>query len=538
MSLDDWLKKAKSDGVIKDAPSNKNPKEENKMEVKKMGSSPIGKQAVDILPRTEPWKARFIGDRKKKKLVVQAFRDMFPCVNEWLEGKPKGTAKCYGLYLLNFCRQANILPDEFGKLSHNKEEMEKARDIAWDTIKRKKGCTAVGMMKSVKSFFRYYTKGYQLPFDCQKGGHHRLNIKSTDKREKFVWGTMEQARERVYGIINEAGLKYRAIFVMDLVTGLRINSFLSLKWKHLKDIIEINGQEVVVIRVTPRIDQKLDSAGIEFYYAFLTKHALRTLRRYEAKFRGNATNEDLVFPSPLGGPMNSTSINLAWKRAIRRAEEKGLMPGGAHKKLWFHRIRALFKKFVRNSPIDDDEFKEFLMGHTLRAAREAYSERDPLELAREYVKINFEPPIAYLKEQHRKLLEEKQRLEAGPKEADFSVRETLEAEIDEETQGQGWQSPQMETPMPPTTEIPMYPHEKKLAQEMRDEIPKPTATVETASEKAPERILKPAPKHCLRNKTFERGATDEYCHSLCVVQSPSEYKACQELREEQPDLFA
>lgn len=181
MTLDSWLKKAKRNGIIV--------KEEKKMEVKKPGSSPIKKV---VLPESSREK---LGHRNPKGTIQHQFIEQFPEVKEWLKRKPKGTTKIYSFHLLKFCRETNMTPKQFGELSHNKAEMEKARDIAWDIICKTKdrasGRYAKGMRNALQSFYRFYTKGYKLPFDSQKGGHHTIREEFKEKREKFQWGTLE-----------------------------------------------------------------------------------------------------------------------------------------------------------------------------------------------------------------------------------------------------------------------------------------------------------------------------------------------------------
>lgn len=136
------------------------------------------------------------------------------------------------------------------------------------------------------------------------------------------------------------------------------------------------------------------------------------------------------------------------------------------------------------------------MGHVLTGSRENYADRDSIELAKEYLKIDFEPPLKSLK---RKFLIEQQK------------REEMEDTIKKVES----------RPIPPTPIKPI-PHtiQEKASIKPNSKLP-----------------IGPPPKYCLRNLSFTHATDDSYCHETCIKATPTKYKACQEVKAENPELF-
>lgn len=519
--LEKWLKEAKKDGFVLESSNPDTPKNE---ENEKVGAIPTGKEPRDILPKGRE-RVRYFGAKKHKPLY-ERFMEQFPCVGDWLRHKLGGTKGSYGNAFLAFCREANILPDDFGKM-----EMFKARDLAWKHIEitmRRTAARASVMMKSCTSFYRYYNKGVKLPFDTQKGGHHKIVTPRSQRRNKFRWGTIDEARELIFAIIDQTtNLRDKMMYTLAVSTGIRENAFWDFKWKDFEQRIDVNGEQVIVIKVTPELDQKIEGYRFDFYYAFLSGYALKLFEQYEQKYRGNRGLEDYVFytlsSSGLfeeGRKMSRERASKTFRQLVDKCKKKGIVPKGRGD-LWFHLLRALFKKFVRNSPITDDEYKEFIMGHVLPGSREAYADRDPIELAKEYLKINFSPPIEYLKRKFKE--EQRKREELEIRVTELEIEQTGPTQLRRETHT-AYKAPSFEDVPSNLTVGPIAP-KRPVVQ-----------TVESSINRTQVEIG-PPPKACLRRLDVKNMKDDSYCHTFCKEHFLTEYKGCQEAKKENPELF-
>ena len=489
--LEKTMAKAKKNGVVNDSDV----------------SNVKAKEPRDILPKP---KLDHVGGRFKADNAADKFLKMCPLVAQWLRFKRTQKAKVNCLYpFLHFCRQANIMPKDFGELNKTREEILKARDMVWSVcmklMNEGRPSYALSVRKTCKAFYRFYCKGdAELPFATKSGDYHYISTEE-QKIPEFEWGTIEEAKEYFRNILSKApNLTMRTIFMLIYVTGWRINVFTHLKWKHLKEIgiIDVDGQDVLVLKITPKIDVK-QSKALKKYFSFITGEALEALRLYEKHYREGSKPEDIMFRTNRGTVMTNFCIEDNFKRIIRTCENQGLLPKGASKPgcLTPHKLRKVFNKIIRNSKDTKFEYGEFLMGHKLPGAAEVYTLKDYRELAREYLKADFSAPKDYYK---RKWLEEQKEKEEMKTATQIYKEPAPEGIPVEETQ-------------------------------ITQDAPMEQAIIKKA---IVSRIPKPAPNYCPRGLTFHNKNTDSYCHTLCAKTHPTEYAACQELQVEQPEMFA
>ena len=498
--MNGWLQKtmakAKKNGVVNDSGAS-NAKE---------------KEPRDILPKPKGYD----GKRRMKfrDNTFTEFIEVCPIVGQWVRFKKTLGAKRVFVYpFLHFCREANIMPKDFGDLNTTRKDTLKARDMVWDVCSKlmneNRNNTALAVRKSCKAFYHFYCKGdADLPFDTKAGGFHHISV-DAHKLPEFEWGIFEEAKEHFFDMLSKArGLMMRTIMLLIYVTGWRINVFTHLKWKHLEEIgvIDVDGQDVLIVKITPEIDTKQGRA-LKKYYSFITGTALETLRLYEERFRNGRDSEQYVFLTPQSNrPIMRLRLEQYFKRIVRECEREGLLKEGSskHGVLTPHKLRKVFRKVMQETKGIEFEYKEFLMGHKLPGgATDIYALKDYRELARAYLKADFSAPKDYYK---RKWLEEQR------------AREKMETatQIYKEPAPEGLPVEEAETPI--TQEAPME-----------------QAIIKKA---IVSRIPKPAPNYCPRGLTFHNTTTDSYCHTLCAKTHPTEYQACQELQVEQPEMFA
>jgi hypothetical protein len=88
----------------------------------------------------------------RKPSIQERLMNEHECVREWLENRPPQTQTSYGVFLSNFCRFANITPEQF-----QNTERKQARDLAWNFIKtfNNSPATMSISMAALKSFYRH-----------------------------------------------------------------------------------------------------------------------------------------------------------------------------------------------------------------------------------------------------------------------------------------------------------------------------------------------------------------------------------------------
>ncbi len=312
----------------------------------------------------------------------QVFMKEHECVKEWLEIRPWGTRKQYGRKLMKFCEETSISPEEF--LSFDRF---KARNIVWKYAKpfiNESTSKAKNNLAALKSFYRS-KDGETLPFDSARGGKHYFNTK---RRKKAAMEHVPSKAE-MYRIIDaSSNIRDKSMLLVLFQSGVRVNALCHLTFKDVKEqLCRQEGPKIPLrLRVSDEIDTKLRGYSINFYDTFLQGEAVEALKAYCDSYHKDGDENEALFYSKLGNPINETAVWEMLKRCVRRA---GLDP----KTIWVHTIRKAFKRVVRRANIDDD-FKEAIMGHVLPGSRENYFSRQiPKEIEENYMKADFSREI-------------------------------------------------------------------------------------------------------------------------------------------------
>jgi len=299
-----------------------------------------------------------------------------PEVNSWLKNRPRNTQKAFAERLMDFCKTANVTPEEWRHM----DKIE-ARDLAWKYVEpliEERPSVARQTMIALKSWFRNLN-GDRLPLDSSRGGKHNIHR----RQKKAVYEKIPSKME-VYQIVDMASsLRDKAILLTLFQSGIRVNALCSLKYG---DVSEQLQNDIIMLKITWDIDEKLRGSNIAFYQTFLNGEGVVTLRQY-CELQHKLSKPD----TPLFYTRNMKPVTSVWvwkivKMCIKRA---GFDP----KTMWTHSLRKAFRKIVRQAPVDDDD-KEQLMGHVISGSRQAYYDRKDVDLIRKaYQKCNFQREV-------------------------------------------------------------------------------------------------------------------------------------------------
>lgn len=314
----------------------------------------------------------------KKGSVHLAFMSRHDCVSEWLFNRPPNTRKNYGRYLHNFCKFANVTPDQFQNM-----QRKEARDLAWSYIRtfQDKPSIMTLIMSALKSFYRN-KDGDTLPFDSRRGGKHYFN----GLRRKRLATEHVPSPDEVYVIVDQAKrLRDKAIFLVLFQSGIRVNGLCRLTYGMVRSQLEQN-KIPLRLRITDEIDTKLAGYRLNFYDAFIGKEAAEMLKSYCEKAHKNSSDNSPLFVS------STTKKGLTtagvWHNFRKYAEKAGFQKGTIR----VHTLRKAFKNQVIRSNINRD-YGELLMGHILQGSQENYVSRQGMveDLEEAYMKIDFSP---------------------------------------------------------------------------------------------------------------------------------------------------
>lgn len=306
-------------------------------------------------------------------LKHESIMETHPEVDAWLKNRPLNTQRAFARELMAFCEFAKVTPEDWRRM-----DKFKARDLAWkyvEPLSKKHAVEAKQTMIALKSWYRNLN-GEVLPLDSGRGGKHNIPIRA----QKAVYEKIPNKAE-VYQIVDMAGnLRDKALFLTLFHSGIRVNALCSLTYGMIAEQLD---KDIIALKITSEIDDKLRGANIPFYYTFINGEGVIALRQYcQVKHKNSKPEDHLFYSSSKQKPVAKSWVWWITKKCVRRA---GLDP----KTMWVHSFRKAFRKIVRQADIDDDT-KEELMGHVLRGSREAYFDRNSVDLVQKaYERCNF-----------------------------------------------------------------------------------------------------------------------------------------------------
>lgn len=341
---------------------------------------------------------RVTGVSSISKEQWERFADMYPEVKAWFSHfESTGTKRNYGSALLRFCKTQDITPKELGELWHNQDEVIKARQIVSSYIETLTNPSIIHFtIYALKSFYRWYTKGFQLPLDTKKGGIGYISIKQKRGAEKkrYAWGSLDDIRRKVHEIIGAAkDLQDKTALTFLFRTGCRDGVLQNLKMKHIKEYQEIDGVRELVLTITGDIDPKISHYDFPMledskeygYYTYLANDGLELFERFLKEYHSESKLEDYVFFKNCKGKRRSAIVGL--RTRFRTVTRKCGFP---YQEIWLHQLRSLFEQ-LGDSALPRNQI-EFLAGHLLKGAEKHYKWQNKTDSGRLYLKIDFGLP--------------------------------------------------------------------------------------------------------------------------------------------------
>ena len=173
------------------------------------------------------------------------------------------------------------------------------------------------------------------------------------------------SKQEIRVILDHSSVRNRAMFLMLYESGMRPDTQVKLRWKHIKE-------EFLAHKIPMKIELTSDilKCRVSERWTFIGEEGFKALKSYLVT-RLPLKEEDHVFVSerPEGRKLGSNSVSEAFNKLVKKldlAEPKGRKP----KEIRLYCLRKAFGK------IDVEEaYKEFWKGHT--DTKTHYVSRDP-----------------------------------------------------------------------------------------------------------------------------------------------------------------
>ena len=362
------------------------------------------------------------------------FLDLFKCESMQVFGDGVSQRDNSGLYQLKwFFDTVKVSPDEFLKLP---EEV-KRQKISVACRNKQSSSAAQVMFYMVQRF---------LDLNGKSLSYTRQQKRSMFKRQPYKNGKQHIPKaEEVYRMIDsfpkrntQQQLRGKALILCQWQSGVRSTCLTDWRYGMFRDKLTPEAAPLTIKVVSKRqkndsnvaVDTKLSGYGIGYYYTFLGKEAIQTLRDYLEERKRNGwqpRDEDHIFVTEgtvehaKGKPVTARHLLNNVKTA---AHQIGLDPST----VWAHLLRKSFRNVLRRAGLEEDVC-EALMGHTLPNSQGSYFDSADMEQARD----EYESAESYFSRVDHKKVEQ---LEEEIPKRDMEIQslknqtETLKGEVE------------------------------------------------------------------------------------------------------------
>lgn len=308
-----------------------------------------------------------------------------PELNSWLTKKANRTKEMYLRNLIRYSealKESNIIteasPNGLLELARNspREEavhvntLEDFQTSLEEVLTETQRAMIFAISITVKSFYNY--RSYTFP-------RFRGNYAYTP-REKTAIPKLENLQTNLERI---KSFRTRTIFALESSCPIRMESLLSLKWKHFKEVLE--NKELPSITL---ISTELKGKGKSKYQGikqicFLTPFAKSYVLRYRTLYEEETKRKiDLADPQSLELPFLISTSNadpltyMGLNSCLERAKAEGY-PFRVH----------IYRTFVNEALMNigmSKEHRDTVLGHKLKAIDKAYSMNEIETLRKEF----------------------------------------------------------------------------------------------------------------------------------------------------------
>jgi integrase len=340
-------------------------------------------------------------------------------VDVWLEkacNSPK-TKKLYSERFKLYARFIGMSPDQivstwrevrynFAQREAFLNEHSELIEKFYCTLKNYAPMTRRGMLIAVLSFYKHN----HIPID--------VRIK---QRVYVVYHNRAITKEEVRRILDHANLRDRTFFLIMLESGLRPNTIVQLRYRHIKEEFE---KGIIPMKIELDADMLKDNVGKRF--TFIGEDAHRCLKEYLAPRMPLKDDEPIfkgVHPRKQKGEFITPNLfSLQFNKIVKKLGiAKQINNKRARQNLNLYCLRKYFRNNIR---VSDPAYREFWMGHSLGTDRHYFDawledpnivEKHRQEYAKAYPSLRvYEPTTPYLTpEQVRQIVMEFLKTEEG-----------------------------------------------------------------------------------------------------------------------------
>jgi len=216
----------------------------------------------------------------------------------------------------------------------------------------------------VKDYFAHLKREY-TPFSVNRGmsivmsflHNFDIPIKPIRLRHPYViYHNRDITKEEIRLILEHSDVRNRAIDLMLYESGMRPDTLVNLRFKHIKD-------EFLANRVPMKIDLTEDilKCRVSERWAFIGEEGHEALKKYLTT-RLPLKNDDYVFVSekPLGRRLKPGALSQAFNKMVQKLRLAESQGKGKPKPLRLYCLKKAFRKFM----LVEEAYKEFWMGRS------------------------------------------------------------------------------------------------------------------------------------------------------------------------------
>ena len=305
-----------------------------------------------------------------------------PAVRDWIDGYTSTETREKKLYQLEKVLAANGMKSTAELLQLSDREIKVlVRRVANWYLQQGKGVWAKQITITMKGFLESQDRSLDLK---------RSERVRTPPRKKVIVEHVPTKAE-VFQMSEASGsLRNKAIILSLFQSGVRVSCLCNWTFGLMADQLFPALKTPVRIRVTPKLDSKLNLYGLSYYLTGLGAAAANAIVGYlGARMRRGwkpAPADRIFIANEHDGVGSSMKRENVWRIVKISARKAGLQP----ESVWVHCLRKSFRKVLNATPDIDEDTKEALMGHKLPGSRGNYFDyHDENEVLAKYSRADF-----------------------------------------------------------------------------------------------------------------------------------------------------
>jgi integrase len=317
------------------------------------------------------------------------------------------TERVYRYYLQDYARKTGLDPEatvsEWQSVRYDYAQRERFLDKHSDLIER----FAVGELSKLTPLSRATELAGILSFYQ----HNKIPVEPDIQERVYVVNHNRAIqKEEIRRILAHATLRDKCFFLTMLESGLRPQTLVMVRYKHIKTDFEANRVPMLI-----ELDPTMLKDNVSRRFTFIGHDAFETLKEYLAPRVKLGVPDDEVIFTPVhkgnqkGAYLSPSLFSTVFGEIVKKLGLSEKKEGRFRRELNLYTLRKYFRNNIK---VSDSAFREFWMGHTLGVDRNYFeaSLEDPKTVEKHrqeyaagypFLQVGAENPSGILKEMEK-----------------------------------------------------------------------------------------------------------------------------------------